>query len=207
MSAGDLADRESVREHYGTPHEMALAKELTYLDKHCRAFIALSPFIVLASSDAQGRCDATPRGDAPGFVTVINDLSFAIPDRTGNKRVDTMLNITDNPHIGVLFLVPGVNECLRVNGRVRVSLEPRLLAGMIVNGKTPNAATIVDVEEVYFQCGKAVLRSDLWNPEKRVPRGTFPSLGRVLADQIKGKESEGERYEKAIEERYRNALY
>jgi PPOX class probable FMN-dependent enzyme len=205
-----LTDRASVRAHYGTPSEMSLAKELKRLDPHCRAFIALSPFVVLASADAQGRCDASPRGDAPGFVTVLDDRTLAIPDRTGNKRVDTMLNLTENPRLGALFLVPGVNETLRVNGRARISLEPELLAGMAVNGKPPNAATLIDVEEVYFQCAKALLRSELWNPDKRVPKGAFPSLGRVLADQIKGAEAEqaeAERLEQAIEERYRNALY
>lgn len=205
-----LTDRASVRAHYGTPSEMSLAKELKRLDQHCRAFIALSPFVVLASADAQGRCDASPRGDAPGFVTVLDDRTLAIPDRTGNKRVDTMLNLTENPRLGALFLVPGVNETLRVNGRARISLEPELLAGMAVNGKPPNAATLIDVEEVYFQCAKALLRSELWNPDKRVPKGAFPSLGRVLADQIKGAEAEqaeAERLEQAIEERYRNALY
>jgi PPOX class probable FMN-dependent enzyme len=205
MNARELTDRESVRAHYGTPSEMSLAKELTRLDQHCSAFIALSPFIVLASADAQGRCDATPRGDAPGFVTVLDERTLAIPDRTGNKRVDTMLNVMENPRLGVLFLVPGVNECLRVNGRVRISLDPELLAGMAVKGKPPNAVTLLDVEEVYFQCGKAIIRSDLWNPEKKVPRGTFPSLGRVLADQLKT--GEAERLDQAIDERYRNALY
>jgi uncharacterized protein len=205
MSKGELTDRAAVRTHYGTPSQMSLAKELKQLDKHCRAFIALSPFVVLASADAQGRCDASPRGDAPGFVTVLDDLTIAIPDRTGNKRVDTILNMTDNPRVGSLFLVPGVSETLRVNGRARISLEPALLASMAVNGKPPLSALLIDIEEVYFQCAKAILRSDLWNPEKKVPRGTFPSLGRVLADQIKG--ADAEQYDKAIEERYRNSLY
>ena len=201
----DLSDNTEVRSHYGTPSAMSLAKELTRLDRHCRAFIALSPFVVLASSDAAGRCDATPRGDAPGFVTVLDESTLVIPDRTGNKRVDTMLNLTENPRIGLLFLVPGVSETLRVNGVVRISLDPALLGGMAVDGKPPSAAMVVGVEEVYFQCGKAMLRSDLWNPEKIVPRGAFPSLGRVLADQIKGGDAKS--YETAIEERYRTALY
>ena len=205
MSKPELTDRVAVRAHYGTPSEMSLAKELKRLDKHCRAFIALSPFVVLASSDAQGRCDASPRGDAPGFVAVLDDHTLAIPDRIGNKRVDTMLNLTENSRIGALFLVPGVNETLRVNGRARLSLEPALLAGMAVRGKPPLSAMLIDIEEVYFQCAKALLRSDLWNPDKRVPRGTFPSLGRVLADQIK--DAEAEKLEQMIEERYRNALY
>ena len=205
MSARELTDRAAVRTHYGSPSELSLAKELNRLDQHCRAFIALSPFIVLASSDAQGRCDASPRGDAPGFVAVLDERTLAIPDRTGNKRVDTMLNLTQNPRIGALFLVPGINETLRVNGRARLSLEPAMLASMAVKGKPPLAILLIDVEEVYFQCAKALLRSDLWNPDKRVPRDSFPSLGRVLADQIQ--HAEAEKLEQAIEERYRNSLY
>jgi PPOX class probable FMN-dependent enzyme len=205
MPEGELTDAAAVRAHFGTPSELSLAKELHRLDQHCRAFIALSPFIVLASADAQGRCDASPRGDAPGFVTVLDDRTLAIPDRTGNKRVDTMLNLVQNPRLGALFLVPGINETLRVNGRARVSLEPALLERMAVQGKLPNAATLIDVEEVYFQCAKAIIRSELWNPDRRVPRGSFPSLGRVLADQIKG--AEAEQLDRTIEERYRNALY
>ena len=201
----ELTERDAVRAHYGMPSHMSLAKELTRLDRHCLAFIALSPFVVLASSDAAGRCDATPRGDAPGFVRVIDDVTLAIPDRIGNKRVDTMLNLTENSHLGLLFLVPGLAETLRVNGTARVSLDPALLASMIVDGKLPSAATVLSVEEVYFQCGKAMLRSDLWNPDKRAGRRDFPSLGRVLADQIKG--GDAATFEQGIEERYRNALY
>ena len=201
----DLTERDAVRAHYGTPSHMSLAKELTQLDRHCRGFIALSPFVVLASADAAGRCDATPRGDAPGFVRVLDDVTLAIPDRTGNKRVDTMLNLTENPRLGLLFLVPGLAETLRVNGTARVSLDPALLESMAVDGRLPSAATILSIEEVYFQCGKAMLRSDLWNPDKRVGRREFPSLGRILADQIKG--GDAATFEQGIEERYRNALY
>lgn len=205
MDEAGLTDQDAIRAHYGTPSAMSLAKELTALDRHCRAFIALSPFVVIASAGADGRCDATPRGDAPGFVQVLDDAALAIPDRTGNKRVDTMLNLAENPQLGLLFLVPGLSETLRVNGRARISLDPALLDGMAVDGKRPMAATVVAIEEVYFQCGKAMLRSDLWNPDRRVPRGGFPSLGRILADQIRGGDAEA--YERGIEERYRTALY
>jgi PPOX class probable FMN-dependent enzyme len=201
----ELSDREAIRAHYGTPSLMSTAKELTRLDKHCRAFIALSPFVVIASADSAGRCDATPRGDAPGFVEVLDNSTLAIPDRTGNKRVDTMLNIADNPRLGLLFLVPGLAETLRVNGAVHISLDPALLQRMAVDGKVPMSAAVVAIEEVYFQCGKAMLRSDLWNPDRRVPRSGFPSLGRILADQIKGGDAES--MDRTIEDRYRTALY
>jgi PPOX class probable FMN-dependent enzyme len=205
MADEELTDREAIRAHYGTPSTLSVAKEMTRLDRHCRAFIALSPFLVIASADATGRCDATPRGDAPGFVAVADDCTLLIPDRTGNKRLDTMLNIAENPRVGLLFLVPGLVETLRVNGRARISLEPAALNSMAVDGKPPSAATVVAIEEVYFQCGKALLRSDLWNPDRRVQRKDFPSLGRILADQIKS--DDAETLERGIEERYRTALY
>ncbi|MBY0294529.1 MAG: pyridoxamine 5'-phosphate oxidase family protein [Methylobacterium sp.] len=196
---------ETVRAHYGEPSDRALAKQLVRLDGHARAFIALSPFLVIASSDAAGRGDATPRGDAPGFVAVLDDATLLIPDRLGNRRADTMLNVTENPQVGLLFLVPGIDESLRVNGRARFTTDADLLAPLAVQGRPPVAGLIVTVEEVYFHCGKALMRSRLWDPDTRVERASFPSLGRILADQIAGSDvRESERF---IEESYRTRLY
>lgn len=196
---------ETVRAHYGEPSDRALAKQLVRLDGHARAFIALSPFLVIASSDAAGRGDATPRGDAPGFVAVLDDATLLIPDRLGNRRADTMLNVTENPQVGLLFLVPGIDESLRVNGRARFTTDADLLAPLAVQGRPPVAGLIVAVEEVYFHCGKALMRSRLWDPDTRVERASFPSLGRILADQIAGSDvRESERF---IEESYRTRLY
>ncbi len=200
-----LTTKEAIRAHYGEPSPLSLAKEMTRLDPHSRAFIALSPFIVIASSDAEGRCDATPRGDAPGFVAVLDDHTLALPDRAGNRRVDTMLNFAENPRVGLLFLVPGVSETLRVNGRVRISLDPDLLAPMAANGKPPTSAAVVSIEEVYFQCGKALIRSDLWNADRRLPKGSFPPLGQIIADQTKAGDPEA--MSRTIEESYRTRLY
>jgi PPOX class probable FMN-dependent enzyme len=194
-----------LRDYYGPPSERAVRKQLTRLDGHCRAFIARSPFLVVASADPQGRCDASPKGDAPGFVHVIDEATLLIPDRLGNNRVDTLGNLLESPGIGLIFLVPGVNETLRVNGRGRVTTDPALLEPLAVAGSAPRSGILVAVEEVYFHCGKALIRSDLWNPEKQLKRGEFPSLGRILADQIGGVSVEES--ERAIAEGYRTRLY
>ena len=195
-----------IRAHYGQPDPKVYAKQLPRLDRHARAFIELSPFLVIASADASGHCDATPRGDQPGFVAIIDDATLAIPDRIGNRRVDTFLNVAANPHIGLVFMVPGINETLRVNGSALISRNAELLEAMAVQGKQPLAALIVQIEEVFFHCGKALMRSDLWNPEKKLPRANFPSLGRILADQISQGQG-AEESEKWIAESYSKRLY
>jgi PPOX class probable FMN-dependent enzyme len=200
-----LRSAEAVREHYGQPSHLSLAKELDHLDHYCKDFIALSPFVVISSADKSGSCNATPRGDAPGFVSVLSERRLLIPDRRGNNRVDAMLNIVENPHVGLLFLVPGLNEILRVNGRVEITVDSDLLAPLAAQGRIPTAALDVSVQKVFFQCGKAVIRSELWNPDRRVPKGEFPTLGRILADQIAGTDSVT--IEKQIEESYKTRLY
>jgi PPOX class probable FMN-dependent enzyme len=196
---------EKLRETYGEPGERAVKKQRDRLDGHCRNFIALSPFLVIATADASGRCDASPKGDAPGFVRVIDDETLLIPDRLGNNRVDTLGNLVARPGVGLIFFVPGMNETLRVNGHARITTEPALLDPLAVNGKVPRSGILVTADEVYFHCGKALIRSDLWNPEKHIPRSEFPSLGRMLAEQIGGiSVEEAERY---TAEGYKNRLY
>jgi PPOX class probable FMN-dependent enzyme len=212
-SAGDAREEavdiiesaERLHAIYGAPSERAVKKQLRRLDRHSRAFIAHSPFLVVASADASGRVDASPKGDVPGFVAVLDDTMLLIPDRLGNNRVDTLGNLVARPGIGLIFFVPGVNETLRVNGRARVATEPSLLEPLAVNGKVPKSGILVSIDEVFFHCGKALIRSDLWNPEKHVARGDFPSLGRILADQIGGIDpAEAERQTAAS---YRDRLY
>ena len=196
---------EHLRESYGAPSERALKKQLSRIDRHCRDFIARSPFLVVASADPSGRCDASPKGDAPGFVQVIDDTTLLIPDRLGNNRIDTLANLLARPGIGLIFFVPGINETLRVNGRACITTDPALLEPLAVNGKVPRSAILVTAEEIYFHCGKALIRSDLWNPDKQVRRSDFPSLGRILADQIGGiSVEESERY---TAESYKTRLY
>ncbi len=202
---GDLATPDRVRAHYGEPNPRSLLKQLDRIDAHARRLISLSPFVVIASADAEGRADATPRGDAPGFVAVLDERTLLIPDRPGNNRVDTMLNVAANPHVGLLFMVPGIVETLRVNGSARVVADPTLLAPLAVNGKAPSAGLLISVRDVYFHCGKALIRADLWNPERHVPRSEVPSLGRILADQLK--DLSVEESEHRIAEGYSNRLY
>ena len=201
-----IEDIGEIKEIYGEPMERTIKKQLPRLEKHSRAFIALSPFIVMATCDAEGRCDASPKGDAPGFVRVIDDETLLIPDRLGNNRVDSIGNILQHPRIGLIFIVPGIRETLRVNGRAQITVDPALLGPTAVNGKLPRSGILVTAEEVYFHCGKALIRSDLWNPAKHVARTDFPSLGVVIADQI-GQTVEPVEAERATEESYRTRLY
>ena len=201
-----VEDIVEIREIYGEPMERTIKKQLPRLEKHSRAFIALSPFLVIASSDPNGRCDASPKGDAPGFVKVLDDATLLIPDRLGNNRVDTIGNLLSSPGVGLIFFVPGVNETLRVNGRARITTDPALLEPLAVNGKVPRSGILITAEEVYFHCGKALIRSDLWNPEKHIPRGEWPSLGRIIAEQI-GDGKSIEEAEKQTAESYRTRLY
>jgi PPOX class probable FMN-dependent enzyme len=163
----------------------ALKKQLPALDAHCRAFIATSPFLLLATAGASGRCDVSPRGDAPGFVLVLDDATIVIPDRPGNRRLDSLQNILENPHAGLIFLVPNVEETLRVNGRAWISEDPELLARMRADGKTPQLGIVVETEEVYFQCARAFRRAHLWSPETWIERDALPSFGTILRDQVR----------------------
>jgi PPOX class probable FMN-dependent enzyme len=201
-----IEDIAEIREIYGEPMERSVKKQLPRLEKHSRAFIALSPFLVIASADPEGRVDASPKGDAPGFVRVLDDETLLIPDRLGNNRVDTISNLLEAPGVGLIFFVPGLRETLRVNGRAQITTDPALLEPSAVNGKMPRSGILITAEEVYFHCGKALIRSDLWNPEKMRKLKDFPSLGQIIAEQI----GDGRPVEESVrytEESYRTRLY
>jgi uncharacterized protein len=200
-----IESQQDLRTHFGPLSPLAEKKVLDHLDGFCRDFISLSPFLVVASSDGNGHADASPRGDQPGFVAVLDDKTLLIPDRRGNNRVDTFNNILVSPGIGLIFLVPGINETLRINGRAEISQEPELLTPLAVQNVTPNIGLKVHVEEAYFHCGKALMRSKLWNPATQVERQRFPTLGRIIAEQTAAIEVEAA--EKAMEEAYRTRLY
>ena len=178
-----IADLELLRAHFGTMTTIAAHKVMPRLDRHSRAFIALSPFLVLATTDGDGGVDASPRGDAPGFVAMHDDTTLIIPDRPGNRRVDSFSNVIRQPGLGLIFFVPGFNETLRVNGTGRVVTDNALLAPLEAQSKIPAIGLLVSITEVYFHCGKALIRSKLWDPSRHVARDTFPSLGRIVADQ------------------------
>jgi hypothetical protein len=185
-TADALATQAAVREAYGEVRALAAAKTRDRLDAWSRKFISLSPFCVIASADARGWCDATPRGDAPGFVRALDDRTLAMPDRLGNNRVDTLLNVASNPRVGLVFMIPGVRETLRVNGRAVISTDAALRDSMAERGKAPSSVLVITIEELFFHCGKALIRSDLWNPEKHLPPGTIPPIGRMVAEQLGG---------------------
>ena len=196
-------DQIELRTHIGTISDMADRKVLPRLDTHCRHFITLSPFLVLASADSEGRVDASPRGDPPGFVRILDDTTLLLPDRPGNNRVDSFANILDAPGIGLIFFVPGIDETLRVNGTGQVVTDADALEASAVTGKVPRTGLLITVQEVFFHCAKALRRSRLWDPAVQVERKSFPTLGRIIADQIAGftTESADARIEKAYRER------
>lgn len=184
-----ITDKESLREYYGEPSERSQKKGITRLDVHCRNFIAMSPFLVLSTAGANGSADTSPKGDAPGFVQVLDDTTLVIPDRIGNNRVDSFQNVMENPHVGLLFLVPGISETLRINGRARLSTDGELLESLAVNGKPPRAALVVEVDEAFLHCAKALYRSKLWDAEAWADVSSYPGPGKVFADHIGDQES------------------
>jgi PPOX class probable FMN-dependent enzyme len=172
-----------LRALYAAPTERAQRKEIRHLDRHCRRFIALSPFVVLASADPANRCDASPRGGDPGFVKVVDDTTLLIPDAPGNNRLDTLQNIQASGRIGLLFLVPGVDETLRVNGRARLSDDAEHIRLCTDARRAPKVVIAVRAEEVYLHCAKALMRAKLWGEANRVARAALPTMGQMLADQ------------------------
>jgi PPOX class probable FMN-dependent enzyme len=181
-----INSEDGLRSRYGATSRLAAQKQLDRLDVHARRFIALSPFLVISSHGADGLGDVSPKGDAPGFVQVLDDNTLLIPDRPGNNRLDTLSNLLTHDGVGLLFLIPGVCETLRVNGRARVVADEDLLAPTAVRGRLPTAGILVAVEEVYLHCAKALVRSKLWEDDHKVERRALPSLGQMLADQIAG---------------------
>lgn len=200
-----LQDEHTLKTLYGAPSEAALLKEIDYVHPHYRAFIENAPFVAIATS-GPGGMDVSPRGDPAGFILVEDEKTVLIPDRRGNNRTDTLHNLLHDNRIALLFLVPGIGETLRVNGRAEISIDPALLARFPAQGKLPRAVLIVHVERVYFQCGKAIIRSDLWNPDKRLPRSALPSTGTILKDVSAGRTG-GEEYDRAYPERLKQTLY
>jgi PPOX class probable FMN-dependent enzyme len=190
---------------YGQPAGAAVFKEIDHISAEYRTFIEAAPFFVLASVGPEG-VDCTPRGDAPGFVRVADERTLMIPDRRGNNRIDSLRNIVRDPRVSLLFLIPGVGETFRVIGRASISTDPALCESFIFAGKTPRAVVIVSVERVYFQCGKAIIRSRLWDPASLVDRKSLPSNGTILAAITHGKEG-GEEYDKAYPARLRETIY
>jgi uncharacterized protein len=165
----------------GTPSKIAANKVIGQLDEHCREFISKSPFLLMATADGNGGCDVSPRGDAPGFVQVLDEHRLLIPERPGNKRADSLRNLLANPQIGLIFLIPGLDETLRINGRACIVKDADLLAPLAVSGKTPVLGIGVGVEECFIHCAKAFKRSGLWQPDAWLVHADLPSPAKILA--------------------------
>ncbi len=196
-----ITDEAALRAAHLKPLSRATDKVLRRLDKHCRDIIALSPFCVLATH-GPGGADVSPRGDPPGFVRVLDDAHILLPDRIGNNRLDNMANILANPDVGLLFLVPGMGETLRINGRARITNDRRLLEPSTVQGRVPTVGLLIEVREAFLHCAKALVRSDLWNPAKHIDRTILPTYGQMLTDHCEGLSAEeSERQGKIMAER------
>ena len=202
-----VTSEQELREIVGTPAARSVLKERHALDDHCRAFIAHAPLVLIATSGPDGSCDVSPKGDAPGFVLVLDDRRLVIPDRPGNKRLDGMTNLIANPHVGLLFFVPGREETLRVNGRACITRDPELLQRLAVQGKTPLLSIGVEVEQCFLHCVKAFRRAQFWASERWLEPDALPSMACVLFDQIKPEGVTLQDYERDIEEGNIKRLY
>jgi len=200
-----ITDPDALQALYGEPSAASITKEVDHVHPHYRAFIEAAPFVVLATAGPDG-LDASPRGDPAGFVTVADDKTLLIPDRRGNNRIDSLRNILADPRVALLFLVPGVGETLRVNGHACISTDPVLLARFAMQDKPPRSVLVIDVETVFFQCSRALVRSALWDPARQIERASLPSTGRMLADLSAGN-IDGQAYDRALPGRVRETLY
>jgi len=200
-----IATIEQLEAIYGEPGETSIVKVASRITPPYRVLIEKSPFAALATCGPEG-LDCSPRGDLPGFVRVHDEQTLMMPDRRGNNRVDSLRNIVRDPRIALLFLIPGAGSTLRVNGRARVSADADLLASFRMDGKLPRTVIVMTVEEIYFQCARAIVRSDLWNPDKRVDPKTLPTPGQILADMSENRVG-GESYDREWPERARQSLW
>ncbi len=183
-----ITSKEQLSELYGTPNERAKNKILLKLEKHSRNFIERSPFFILSTIDQQGKMDSSPRGGKPGFVKILNDNQIIFPDSKGNNRVDSLSNIVDTGRVGTLFLIPGVDETLRINGSAHISSDPKLIELFPDEKNTPKTCVVIEVEEVFLHCAKAFMRSALWSADSKIERSELPSIGEMLRDQLGSKE-------------------
>jgi uncharacterized protein len=204
-----ISNEQMLRELFPPTHELAAQKVLLSLDKHAQDFISRSPFLCIGTQDANGKADVSPRGDPAGFVRILDNKTLALPDRPGNNRLDTLTNILANPTVGLLFIIPGFDDTLRINGQARLVTDPELLATMAMNGRAPRLAIVVSVQEVFLHCAKAFRRSKLWDPAHFQDRSVMPSLMKIILDQTGGAPGEAEmrKRDADLEADYRTSMY
>lgn len=196
-----ITDEAALRAIIGEPLPLVLSKIADRIYPETRPFIERSPFVCIATADAQGRCDVSPRGDPPGFVRVLDERTLFVPERPGNKIADTLRNVVATGRVGLLFVIPGVTDTFRVNGRATLTDDPELCAPCAVEGKVPKLGILVEIEEAYTQCSKAFLRSHLWDASRHVDRGELPTNG-AIHRAILGGDFDAEGYDTARAERY-----
>src|SRR6266516_4873100 len=196
---------EALEALYDKSYGPAMVKEIAHINAHYRKFIEAAPFFALATSGPDG-LDCSPRGDAPGFVRVVDEKTLLIPDRRGNNRIDTLRNILHDPRVALLFLIPGCGETIRVNGRAQISTDPTLTQSFAVDGKIPRAVIVVTVDRIFYQCAKAIVRSKLWDASRHIDRKSLPSNGTILAD-LTGGRIGGEAHDRDAPERLKATLY
>lgn len=197
---------EELRAIYGEPSAAAARKQLSALEPHTRRFLSKSPFVLIGSQDRAGHADVTPKGDRPGFVEVLDDTTIAIPDRPGNARIDTWLNVIENPSVGLLFLIPGMNETLRINGTARLTTDIGLCERLGMNGRPARAVLVVSITEVFMHCAKAFIRSSLWRSDSWPDRKDMPTLGEIMRDQLASVET-AEEIDQRLDRNYQTALW
>ena len=205
-----VTDVSALRGLFSPTHTLAALKSQPVLDPHAQDFIRRSPFLCIGTQNAAGKADVSPRGDPQGFVRILDERTLAIPDRPGNNRLDTQANILSNPNVGLLFMVPGFDDSLRINGRASLTTDPDLLATMVVNDRVPTLAIIIEVDEVFLHCAKAFRRSRLWDPEARQDRKEMPTLLKMILDQTTGAPqdpAEMRRIDEGLEADYRSSMY
>jgi hypothetical protein len=205
-----IKDEPSLRSLFQAVHTLAALKSQKTLDRHAQDFVRRSPFLCIGTQNRDGRADVSPRGDPPGFVRILDESTLAIPDRPGNNRLDTQVNILANPSVGLLFIIPGFDDTLRVNGRAYLVNDPEVLDGMAIKDRAPKLAIVVRVEEVFMHCAKAFRRSQLWNPAQFQDRSTMASLSKIILDQTTGApndEREMKRIDDDLEVEYKQTLY
>ncbi|WP_394217650.1 pyridoxamine 5'-phosphate oxidase family protein [Halobacillus trueperi] len=202
-----ITNEEELRTITGEPSELVENKVIHHLDENCKQFIQQSPFLTLATSDSKGNCDVSPRGDEKGFVHILNEHTLIIPERPGNKRVDSMKNLLSNPHAGLIFFIPGLEETLRVNGKACIMADKNFLEKMAHKGKVPSLGIAVEVEECFIHCAKAFKRSGLWDPETWLAKEERPSAAKMLAEHAKLPDLDEEAVTERLKESYTKRLY
>ncbi|MFN4163469.1 MAG: pyridoxamine 5'-phosphate oxidase family protein [Ferrovibrio sp.] len=190
---------------YGVPQETSTVKEIDYISPEYRAYIEASPFVTLATVGPEG-LDCSPRGDRSGCVRVADEKTLLLPDRRGNNRIDSLRNIVGDPRVGLLFLLPGLGNTLRVNGRAKLSIDPDLLASFAVEEKSPRSVAVITVDAVYFQCARAVIRAELWKPARHLAKDSLPSPGQILAS-LSQQRIGGEEYDRTWADRARQTMW